>query len=58
MDRILAFDEIEPSWFDIIDDEISLLWENDEVEDRNDLDYPLEKYKHLKVFHKKEIHTK
>ena len=58
MNRILDFDEVDTSWRDFIDDEISLFWENDEIEEKFDPDYPPEKYKHLKPPTHREFHTK
>lgn len=58
MERILEYDEIDTSWYDNIDDEIGLYWENDEIEEKFDRDYPHEQFKHLKVATHREIHAK
>lgn len=57
MDRALNFDEVDTSWFDNIDDEIGLFWENDEIEEKFDPNYQPERYKHLKIPTHKEYHT-
>jgi len=51
----MIFDEVDISDYDVIDDEIGLYWEDDEIEEKFDPDYPPEKYKHLKITPKKRI---
>ena len=57
MERILEFDEVEIPWFGEIDDEISLFWENDEIEEKSNPEFP-EMYKHLQIVTKNRIQTK
>ena len=58
MDRILNFDEVDTSWYDNIDDEIGLFWEDDEIREGYDPNYRPETCKHMKIPHHEEVHAK
>ena len=49
MDTIIRFDEVDLTNVEEVDDEISLFWDNDEIEEKFDPDYPHENYRHLKI---------
>jgi len=57
MERTLAFDEVDVSLFDDKDDEISLFWENDEIEDKLDPVF-IHQNKHLNIVSKRKVHTR
>ena len=57
MEYVLDFDEVEIPWFGEIDDEIGLFWENDEVEEKRNPDFP-KTYKHLQIVTKNRIQAK
>lgn len=58
MNKSIAFDEVDLSSYEVIDDEIGLYWEDDEIEEKFDPDYPPERYKHLKIIQRNVIHAR
>ena len=57
MERPLAFDEVDVSLNDDKDDEISLFWEDDEIEEKPDPSF-LHENKHLNIVQKKKVLTR